>query len=1011
MPAQTPPAIPAPVPVPKTSPAPEPDSNGDVGSDVDIPLQSVLNGLPNDLKDCVCDLDIRGATMTISLERILAQLPSGAVKISFGSLRHAAPELFLAGTDFDSRDVALPLDEILAKINPAMVCRPQEPPRGLIEEKRVFSSDTETIVPAQPTAPPRGSTLSVPAASAPGAIGGETTAVPSTVQARSAPPPTAPWTSPIRVPTPHAANESEKAASIVRKGEGAVAAEPPQEIATANATPVVAETRSPTPVAEVNATPLESPNAPAGQTTYPRLRSDLIVSQQETPAGPVFVIKDPLIGRFVRFKAPEHFIAQQFDGATPVEEVRRRVEIHFDAPLSLATLEKFTARLQTLGLLEDGQVREHRQHHQHQPRVRGNIFALRLKVFDPDKFLTALAPQLSFFFTRTFAVLSVLTLLTALGVTVTNWEEIHRSLRQLYRVETIPLAWFTLLCIVIGHEFSHGLACKRYGGKVHEIGFLLIYLQPAMYCNVSDAWLFPEKSKRLLVTLAGAWFELTVWALATLFWRVTEPGSLPNYLALIVATTLGIKSLFNLNPLIKLDGYYLLSDYLEIPNLRQRAFSYIGNRLRYFWRPVDRTTSTPRERRIYWLYGIQAWIYSVWIIGYILLSLGRFLIARYQGWGAAFMAALVISIFRHPLKRYGRFLASQFTPKRGMLLVMKRIAIMAVVFAAAGSCLYFIRTDLKISGEFRILPLHNADVRAEVEGIIEEILHDEGDQVAAGELIARLSDRDLRAELEKVTDEIAEKQAKLKLLKAGARAEEIELANVTVAKDEERLKFAQSLLQMEQTLYEQKLSSKKDLQLAADQAALRTGELQESKGNLKLLLAGSREEVIEATEAEISRLQTQRKYLQDQIQRLQVTSPIAGVVTTHRLKEIRGASVKKGDLIAEVHEFRTVTAEISVPEKDIADVKIGLPVTLKARAHINTNFYGKVVSIAPVASKAAEGIQQRNFLVVTELENSSLLLKPEMTGNAKISCGTHRLYENVFRRFIHFIRVEFWSWF
>jgi multidrug resistance efflux pump len=613
-------------------------------------------------------------------------------------------------------------------------------------------------------------------------------------------------------------------------------------------------------------------------------------------------------------------------------------------------------------------------------------------------------------FTRTFGVLSVIALSAAIGVTICNWEELHQSLRQLYRVETIPLVWLTLLFIVIGHELSHGLACKRFGGKVHEIGLLLIYLQPAMYCNVSDAWLFPEKKKRLLVTLAGALFELGVWALATLFWWVTEAGTLPNYLALIVATTLGIKSLFNLNPLIKLDGYYLLSDFLEIPNLRSRAFRYIGQRLRYLWRPIDKRETTRREQRIYWSYGTLAWIYSVWIIGFILLTLGKFLVGRYQGWGFALMAVLVVSIFRHPLKNYGRIVASQLTPGRGILAVVKRLAIVVAFVAVAGSCLYFIRADFKISGEFRILPLHNADVRAEVEGIIEEIPHDEGDQVAAGELIARLSDRDVRAELEKLKDEVAEKQARLKLLKAGPRPEEIELAKVAVAKDEERIKYARSLLQMETLLFEGRLSSRKDYQLAADQMALRQGELDESKANLKLLLAGSRAELIEATEAEISRLQSQHKYLTEQLHRLRVVTPIAGVVTTHRLKENIGASVKKGDLIAQVHEFRTVTAEISIPEKQIAEVRIGQSVNLKARAHINTNFYGKVVSISPVGSKPAEGIQQRNFLVVTELENSSLLLKPEMTGNAKISAGVRRLYEIVFRRLIHFVRVEFWSW-
>jgi len=152
---------------------------------------------------------------------------------------------------------------------------------------------------------------------------------------------------------------------------------------------------------------------------------------------------------------------------------------------------------------------------------------------------------------------------------------------------------------------------------------------------VSDAWLFPEKSKRLLVTLAGAWFEVFSWALATLFWRLTDPATLPNYLALVVATTLGIKTLFNLNPLIKLDGYYLLSDYLEIPNLRKNAYQHIGSCFRRLFRSRQSTAdcSSPRERRIYWLYGLLAGAYSFWLIGFILIALGGFLTARYQAWG------------------------------------------------------------------------------------------------------------------------------------------------------------------------------------------------------------------------------------------------------------------------------------------------------------------------------------------------------------------------------------------
>jgi predicted regulator of Ras-like GTPase activity (Roadblock/LC7/MglB family) len=215
-PRATPKPAPAPAPESISPAATEPDSNGAVGSDVDISLQSVLKGLPNDLKDRVRDLDIRGATMTISLERILAQLPSGSVKISFGSLRHAAPQLFSAGADCDSRDVALPLDEILAKINPAMICPPQDPPaRGPIEAGRGIPSDTDTFVPRQPAVeatPSRGSTLAVPSPSAPGEAADQTTPLPSTQSARNAPAPAR--KSPIRVPTPQMAKQVENAESV-----------------------------------------------------------------------------------------------------------------------------------------------------------------------------------------------------------------------------------------------------------------------------------------------------------------------------------------------------------------------------------------------------------------------------------------------------------------------------------------------------------------------------------------------------------------------------------------------------------------------------------------------------------------------------------------------------------------------------------------------------------------------------------------------------------------------------
>src|SRR5262249_52104990 len=196
--------------------------------------------------------------------------------------------------------------------------------------------------------------------------------------------------------------------------------------------------------------------------------------------------------------------------------------------------------------------------------------AWRQSLFDPDRLFTWLAPRLWFFWTPMFLIVSAGCILWAALLLWMNRYEMVGQVAQAWRWQTVALVWLTLLVVTTGHEFAHGLTCKHYGGEVHEVGFLLLLLMPCFYCNVSDAWLFREKSKRLWVTLAGGYFELFLWALAVFAWRLTLPGTLLHHMAFVVVSVCGLQTLFNGNPLVKLDGYYLLSDWLEIPNLQQR---------------------------------------------------------------------------------------------------------------------------------------------------------------------------------------------------------------------------------------------------------------------------------------------------------------------------------------------------------------------------------------------------------------------------------------------------------
>jgi len=382
----------------------------------------------------------------------------------------------------------------------------------------------------------------------------------------------------------------------------------------------------------------------------PKLRSDLIVCRQQTATGISFVIKDPLSANFFRFGETEHFIARQLDGETPLELIRERTEKYFDAALSSATLNAFINSLEKGGLIETERTAARRKSTK---RITGNPLYLRFRIFDPDRLFNRLAPRFRFLFTPTFTFVSGAFILLAVITTFTNWTEYLQDLPRLYHFSAILVFLPVSFLVVSMHEFAHGLTCKHFGGEVHEIGFFLVYFQPALYCNVSDAWLFPEKSKRLWVGFAGPYFELFLWALAALAWRVTDTDTFINYLGLIVMTSSGIKTLINFNPFIKLDGYYLLSDYLEIPNLRKKSFAYVGGKIKNLFGFASRGSDeiSLRERRIRLAYGLIASISSFVLLAYVLGTAGGSLIEGRQPTAMLISFALLFMKFRRRFRR------------------------------------------------------------------------------------------------------------------------------------------------------------------------------------------------------------------------------------------------------------------------------------------------------------------------------------------------------------------------
>ncbi len=828
---------------------------------------------------------------------------------------------------------------------------------------------------------------------------------------------------------------------------------------------------------------------PESATLLPTRRPELLIR----PLGDndQFVVKDPGTGGFFHLGAQEHFLLTQLDGRQDAEAVCTAFAERFDQPLSAEELREFVEMLEAQGWLSasggrqapdrsmpDHSMPDHSAPEEMGPSPQGanaprspanaprsptkrqSILHWRKNLFDPDRLFTWLEPKLWFFWTRAFLVLSVACIVSALILVWVNWQEVVRSFQAALHWETALLVWLTLIVVTTFHESAHGLTCKHYGGEVHEIGFLLLFFMPCFYCNVSDAWLFKEKSKRLWVTLAGGYFELFLWALAVFVWRLTLPGSLPNHLAFIVLSVCGVQTLFNLLPLLKLDGYYLVSDWLEVPNLQQRSQDYFKSWCRRLLWGAPRPAREPR-RRLLFSFGLASWLYSIVFLAVLLWGLVQL---AASGWGWLALPAAGVFGFLAMRGLLGGLAAGEVS----IMITKRRIRtfIWVLIVGGLAAILCFVKMEDRASGNFVARPAVRAELRARAAGFIRDVYCDEGDRVSSGTLVLRLEIPDLSSRLAQKRAETVEAKARLRLLEAGTRPEELaehrrrveraeawrdlgrhELTQKRKALAEElarleqhsaacraELTAAQEAFERSRALLGRGATAQEDHRAAeskylvcrakldqaeADhrarqtqgtleaeaEAARRDKELADTQGNLALLEAGSRPQQIDAARACLAKLDEELRYLEELHDKQQVCSLAPGLITTARLREKVGQYVREGDLICLVEEPDSLEVEIALAEQDVERVRPGQAVALKARALPFETLSAHVTRIAPAATP---GQAETTVTVGCQLSESHAALRPGMTGYARFYTGARPLGAILGDRVLRLLRTEFW---
>ena len=481
----------------------------------------------------------------------------------------------------------------------------------------------------------------------------------------------------------------------------------------------------------------------------PKLRSDIRISKQNIAGEISYVVKIEETSSYRRYGEYEFDLLQACNGTRTAAEVAAFMsESHPDAPVDEnAVLELLddiepemwerTVGAKNLAILE--RLRDERKSRLDQ----SSLLYITFKAWDPDKTLARLDPWLSWMYTREFVYFSVALFIFTLWLLAGDWGRIASDTKDLWNFSNksaydLWLFWILLLVLGCIHEMGHGLTCKHYGGDVHQMGFILIYLTPAFFTDTTDILLMDSVAPRQWTIFAGIWVELVVFGLTAIVWHITLPGSATSNVAYKMMLLSGFQgTVLNLNPLIKADGYYALCQHLQIDNLREDAFAFLKAWLQKYLLGLDveLPQATRHEKRIFVTFSLLALVYSTTLITIVLLWVRNMCVNKFGAWGYVVFGALIYFFVRKKLRKVAKAVREGWMRGKGKYMAWKLTRRQMVGFAAVVAMVILPPIPSNVATPFVLEPVSQADARATVTGIMHKVLVKQGDVVQQGRVL------------------------------------------------------------------------------------------------------------------------------------------------------------------------------------------------------------------------------------------------------------------------------------
>lgn len=483
------------------------------------------------------------------------------------------------------------------------------------------------------------------------------------------------------------------------------------------------------------------------------LRSDLETSRHVFRGEICYILLDPINFRSHRFSLADYRILASLTADRPLAEIftELRTRDHLQEEDEERFYE-FVFSLHSIGFLNLPISDETSLYRRHQARKQAkrahllkSILFLQIPLFGPDAFLSRTAAFARPFFTRWAFLIWIASIATAGLVVTRNWAEFTEPVGDIFRNENLPLLWVSLIVLKVAHEFGHAYATKLLGGRVSEMGIFLMIFTPCAYVDASATWGFSRKRDRLIVCLAGMYVELFIAALAVLAWSVFPPGLwrsvLHNVVLLASVVTIG----FNLNPLMRFDGYYVLSDLVEIPNLRARSRECVTSALKRLMLGVRSTTVEGGGGRRLFLFGFgtSSAIYKVCLVLGISATIATKFPALGLLLGGAYLSSELLGILRRTIPYLWNSAETSSVRPWAVtlaLLIVGGIPISLAAIPVPSS----VTTTGVLSARTEVF------LRAETSGFLESLSIESGSRISEHQRVLQLEDVEVVSRLEEV---------------------------------------------------------------------------------------------------------------------------------------------------------------------------------------------------------------------------------------------------------------------